>query len=150
MGESTAARRVEEEAPQGKTRAETSRRIPIHFHGSFSFKKVPRGSIEAVNGIQRRATRSGQPGAGGFLVYSVSKGLADLAVRDFKRAHPDFDVTTIHPSYIYGPLGSGQVYNTPASGTNRFIYGLISGAPDRPVPGYDRATRGIPSECRRA
>jgi nucleoside-diphosphate-sugar epimerase len=85
-----------------------------------------------------------QFGAPGFLVYSVSKSLADLAVRDFKRAHPDFDVTTIHPSYIYGPLGSGQVYNTPASGTNRYIYGLISGALDRPVPGYDRAIRGVP------
>jgi nucleoside-diphosphate-sugar epimerase len=83
-----------------------------------------------------------RPGASGVLVYSASKGLADLAVRDFKRAHPDFDVTTIHPSYIYGPLGSGQVYNTPASGTNRYIYGLISGAPDRPIPRYDRGFRG--------
>jgi nucleoside-diphosphate-sugar epimerase len=65
-------------------------------------------------------------------------------VRDFKRAHPDLDVTTIHPSYIYGPLGSGQVYSSPASGTNRYIYVLITGAPDRPVPGYDAVTRGIP------
>ncbi|KAH9991296.1 NAD-P-binding protein [Russula vinacea] len=85
-----------------------------------------------------------RPDAPAFIVYSVSKGLADLAVRDFKRAHPDLDVTTIHPSYIYGPLGSGQVYNTPASGTNRYIYGLINGAPDRPVPGYDPAIRGAP------
>ena len=85
-----------------------------------------------------------RPDAPAFIVYSVSKGLADLAVRDFKRAHPDLDVTTIHPSYIYGPLGSGQVYNTPASGTNRYIYGLIDGAPDRPVPGYDPAIRGAP------
>jgi len=85
-----------------------------------------------------------KPDTPAFVVYSVSKGLADLAVRDFKRAHPDLDVTTIHPSYIYGPLGSGQVYNTPASGTNRYIYGLISGAPGRPVPGYDPAIRGSP------
>jgi nucleoside-diphosphate-sugar epimerase len=53
-------------------------------------------------------------------------------------------VTTIHPSYVYGPLGSGQVYNAPATGTNQLIYGLISGAPDRPVSGYDPALRAPP------
>jgi nucleoside-diphosphate-sugar epimerase len=79
-----------------------------------------------------------------LVVYCVSKALADLAVRDFKRAHPDLDLTTIHPSYVYGPLGSGQVYNSAATGTNRFIYGLIAGAPDRPVPGYDLAVSGPP------
>jgi nucleoside-diphosphate-sugar epimerase len=85
------------------------------------------------------------PGASGFLVYSISKGLADLAVRDFKRAHPELDITTLHPSYIYGPLGRGQVHNgTIASGTNRYVYALISGAPDRPIGGYDPAVRGPP------
>jgi len=53
-------------------------------------------------------------------------------------------VTTIHPSYVYGPLGSGQVYDAPATGTNRHIYGLIAGAPDRPVSGYDPALRAPP------
>ena len=53
-------------------------------------------------------------------------------------------MTTIHPSYIYGPLGSGQVYNSPATGTNRFVYGLIAGASDRPVNGYDPGVRGPP------
>jgi nucleoside-diphosphate-sugar epimerase len=65
-------------------------------------------------------------------------------VRDFKRAHPDLDITTIHPSYIYGPLGRGQVYSSPSSGTNRFVYALIDGAPDRPIGGYDPAVRGPP------
>ena len=80
-----------------------------------------------------------QPGTAGFLVYSISKGLADAAVRDFKSAHPDLDLTTIHPSYVYGPLGSGQVYSSPATGTNAYVYRLISGAPGRPVSGYDPA-----------
>jgi nucleoside-diphosphate-sugar epimerase len=31
----------------------------------------------------------------------------------------DLDVTTIHPSYVFGPLGSGQVYNSPATGSNQ-------------------------------
>ena len=85
-----------------------------------------------------------QPGTSALVVYSVSKALADLAGRDFKRAHPDLDLTTIHPSYVYGPLGSGQVYNSPNAGTNRFVYGLIDGAPNRPVSGYDPVTRGPP------
>ena len=79
-----------------------------------------------------------------MFVYSTSKALADLAVRDYKRAHPELDLTTIHPSYVYGPLGRGQVYNAPSSGTNRYIYALIDGAPDRPVSGYDPAVRGPP------
>ena len=85
-----------------------------------------------------------QPGASAFVVYSVSKTLADLAVRDFKRAHPDVDLSTIHPTYIYGPLGSGQVYSSPATGTNRFVYELIDGAPDRPVSEHNPAIRGPP------
>jgi nucleoside-diphosphate-sugar epimerase len=79
-----------------------------------------------------------------MFVYSTSKALADLAVRDYKRAHPELDLTTIHPSYVYGPLGRGQVYNAPSSGTNRYIYALIDGAPNRPVNGYDPAVRGPP------
>ena len=71
-------------------------------------------------------------------MYSISKALSDLTVRNFKRDHPDFDVTTIHPSFIYGPFGPGQVYNAPATGTNLHVYELIDGAPGRPVSGYDR------------
>ena len=83
-------------------------------------------------------------GASGFEVYSISKALSDLTVRNFKRDHPDFDIASIHPSYIYGPLGPGQVYNAPTTGTNRYVYALIAGAPGRPVDGYDRAIRGAP------
>ncbi|KAI9443359.1 NAD-P-binding protein [Lactarius indigo] len=77
-------------------------------------------------------------------IYAIAKSLSDLTVRNFKRDHPDFDITSIHPSYIYGPLGLGQVYDTPATGTNRHIYSLIAGAPGRPVNQYDPATRGPP------
>ena len=85
-----------------------------------------------------------RPGASPIDVYATSKALADLAVRDFKRAHPELDLTTIHPSYVYGPLGRGQVYSAPSTGTNRYIYALINGEPGRPVSGYDPATRGAP------
>jgi nucleoside-diphosphate-sugar epimerase len=54
-------------------------------------------------------------------------------------------VTTIHPGYIFGPLGSGQVYSSPATGSNRYIYGLIAGGtPDRPISEYDPAVRAPP------
>jgi len=82
--------------------------------------------------------------ANGFVVYAASKALSDLTVRNFQRDHPDFDIASIHPSYIYGPLGPGQVYNTPASGTNRFVYTLIDGEPGRPVSWYDPEQRGPP------
>ncbi|KAH9167366.1 NAD-P-binding protein [Lactarius sanguifluus] len=83
-------------------------------------------------------------GVSEFDVYAISKSLSDRAVRDFKRAHPDFDIASIHPSYIYGPVGLGQVYDKPATGTNLHVYGLISGAPGRPVSGYDPAS-GVPA-----
>jgi len=83
-------------------------------------------------------------GASPMFVYSTSKALADLAVRDYKCAHRDLDLTTIHPSYVYGPRGRGQAYNAPSTGTNWFIYTLIDGTPDRPVSGYDPAVRGPP------
>jgi nucleoside-diphosphate-sugar epimerase len=79
-----------------------------------------------------------------MFVYSTSKALADLAVRDYKSAHQDLDLTTIHPSYAYGPLGRGQAYNSTSKGSNWFIYALIDGAPDRPVSGYDPVFRGPP------
>jgi len=86
-----------------------------------------------------------RPDAPAFLVYMTSKGLADLAVREFKLAHPEIDLTTIHPSYIYGPHGSGQVVNSPATGTNQYVYALISGPPDdRPLLHADPAVRGPP------
>ena len=34
-------------------------------------------------------------------------------------------------------MGPGQVYNGPGTGSNRNIYELIAGAPNRPVSGYD-------------
>jgi nucleoside-diphosphate-sugar epimerase len=85
-----------------------------------------------------------KPGAPSFLVYSVAKTLTDVAVRDLKRAHPDLDLTTLHPSYVCGPLGTGQVYHSPAMATNKYVYELIAGAPGRPVPEYDPAVRFPP------
>lgn len=77
-------------------------------------------------------------------VYTISKGLSDLAVRNFKRDHPDFDIATIYPALIFSPFGFGQVYDSPATGSNRHIYALIAGASGRPVRSYDPATGLLP------
>jgi nucleoside-diphosphate-sugar epimerase len=82
-----------------------------------------------------------KPSATTQEVYCISKGLSDLTVCNFMRDHPDFDITSIHPSYIYGPFGPGQVYDTPASGTNQHIYALIAGAPGRPLDPAIHAAR---------
>ena len=81
-----------------------------------------------------------KPGATGFDVYTISKGLSDLTVRNFERDHPDVDIATIYPSLVFGPFGPGQVYDTPVTGTNRHIYALIASAPGRPVSIYDPTT----------
>ena len=86
-----------------------------------------------------------KPSASGFDIYCVSKALSDLTVRNFIQEHPNIDITSLHPGYIYGPLGHGQVYNSPSSGTNRFVYALIDGERGRPVNGFDPKLRGPPT-----
>ena len=65
-------------------------------------------------------------------------------MRNFAQEHPDVDITTLHPGFIYGPFGRGQVYNTPAPGTNKYVYTLIDGERGRAVSGYDPTVRGPP------
>ncbi|KAI0043313.1 NAD(P)-binding protein [Auriscalpium vulgare] len=70
----------------------------------------------------------------GLPVYAASKGLAEQALRKFAAEHPELDVATVHPPYIYGPTGPGQVITAPAAGTNEQIYVLIKGEKGRPLP----------------
>ncbi|TFY81094.1 hypothetical protein EWM64_g2911 [Hericium alpestre] len=83
-----------------------------------------------------------QPDYPPFLVYGASKKLAEEALWNYAKEHPELDVATIHPSFLYGLAGRGQVIDVPADGTNGFIYALISGAKGRPLapqtmpPGY--------------
>jgi nucleoside-diphosphate-sugar epimerase len=81
------------------------------------------------------------PSASPIFVYSTSKALADLAVRDYKRAERDLDFDYHPPILRLWPLGRGQVYNAPSTGPNWFIYALIN---DHPVSGYDPAVRTTP------
>lgn len=40
----------------------------------------------------------------------------------------------VHPPFLYGLPGRGQVIDTPAGSTNNYIYNLISGPKGRPLP----------------
>ncbi|KAA1470846.1 NAD-P-binding protein [Dentipellis sp. KUC8613] len=71
---------------------------------------------------------------GPLAIYGVSKTLAEKALWHFAAAHPHLDVATVHPGFLYGKPGHGQVLDAPADGTNTIIYQLISGPAGRPAP----------------
>lgn len=75
-----------------------------------------------------------KPDASPFEVYGASKKLAEEAVWKFAESHPDIDIATVHPPFLYGLPGRGQVIDTPAGSTNNYIYNLISGPKGRPLP----------------
>ncbi|RPD52972.1 NAD-P-binding protein [Lentinus tigrinus ALCF2SS1-7] len=69
-------------------------------------------------------------------VYCGSKLLAERAAWDFAREHPELDLATINPPFVYGPpvpgisSGSGIM----SLGTNALIYQLVAGESGRPLP----------------
>ncbi|TFY56927.1 hypothetical protein EVG20_g8742 [Dentipellis fragilis] len=78
--------------------------------------------------------------AGLLAIYGFGKKLAEKALWEFAAAHPELDVTAIHPGFLYGPPGHGQVIDKPVDGTNGYVYQLINGPAGRPVPG-----QGLPA-----
>ncbi|KAJ7572895.1 hypothetical protein C8J56DRAFT_358654 [Mycena floridula] len=76
---------------------------------------------------------------GAFVAYIASKTLAEKALWEFADAHPNVDVTTINPPYMYGPFAEGfqlSSANYYAMSTNLYIYRLLSGT--GPFPGSPR------------
>ncbi|KAF8582158.1 NAD(P)-binding protein, partial [Ramaria rubella] len=75
---------------------------------------------------KEEATR---PGTDNFTVYAASKALSERATWEFVESHPEMDVITLLPPFIFGPISQGQVILSPSLdlSTNRFIYLLISG-----------------------
>ncbi|RDX45373.1 NAD(P)-binding protein [Lentinus brumalis] len=72
-----------------------------------------------------------------FYTYMGSKILAEEAAWKFAEEHPEFDLATIHPPFLYGkfllPPGDG-----PSSlGSNAILYQLIAGKGGRPLPPQD-------------
>ncbi|TFK26955.1 NAD(P)-binding protein [Coprinopsis marcescibilis] len=88
---------------------------------AFTEKDWGAGSREGIT------AHAAQP----FYVYASSKYLAEKAVWEFARAHPELDVSTVLPSFVYGPYSKSFPY--PASyaalqgGTNAFPYAILKG-----------------------
>ncbi|KAF9016980.1 NAD(P)-binding protein [Hymenopellis radicata] len=55
--------------------------------------------------------------AEGFSAYNAAKTLAERALWKFADEHPDMDVTTINPPFIYGPLTETFYLPEPRIGT---------------------------------
>ncbi|KII85658.1 hypothetical protein PLICRDRAFT_145505 [Plicaturopsis crispa FD-325 SS-3] len=102
-----------------------------------SFKDVYTGKTWNENSwgeaTREEATR---PGRSPLWTYLASKIFAEREAWNFADAHPEIDLATIHPPFIYGPYaphfparGSGS-----AAGTNGFIGALITGPADRALP----------------
>ncbi|KAA1470035.1 NAD-P-binding protein [Dentipellis sp. KUC8613] len=86
------------------------------------------------------------PGTPSTVVYFTSKVLSEKAVWKFAEEHPDVDITTIHPPFIYGPWSPHAVVDasTLAAGSNGILYALIRGPAGRtrvgPEHGFTGAT----------
>ncbi|TFK54316.1 NAD(P)-binding protein [Heliocybe sulcata] len=70
-----------------------------------------------------------------MYVYLASKILAEKAAWGYAQSHPELDLSTINPPFVYGPWPSGLPIPAPSAlGTNGFIYQLIAGKSGRPLP----------------
>ncbi|KAF9012252.1 NAD(P)-binding protein [Hymenopellis radicata] len=75
-------------------------------------------------------TKEEAAAGGEWGAYVAEKTFADKAILEFKRAHPDLDVTTLAPNWVYGPLAPGFEHIIPepnysAISTDGYIYGLL-------------------------
>ncbi|KAF8224775.1 NAD(P)-binding protein, partial [Tricholoma matsutake] len=77
-----------------------------------------------------------EPGRSPFYVYLSSKYLAERALWEFVKAHPQLDVVTILPSYTFGPYA--ETYPRPITkenlGTNEVVYGIMKGPQIQATP----------------
>jgi nucleoside-diphosphate-sugar epimerase len=67
-------------------------------------------------------------------VYFASKIFAERALWKFAAEHPQLDIATIQPGFVYGPYAKHFPFPSPTSGTNGFIYGLAQGQQPPVIP----------------
>ncbi|KAF9458262.1 hypothetical protein BDZ94DRAFT_1271033 [Collybia nuda] len=88
----------------------------------------PRNSFtdQDWNPVTREDALSGNP----MSAYSASKTFAERELWAFGEEHPQLDITTLNPPFLYGPLASG--FNAPptpnyaALSTDLYIYRLLN------------------------
>ncbi|KAF8067002.1 hypothetical protein FPV67DRAFT_1223190 [Lyophyllum atratum] len=72
-----------------------------------------------------------------YYVYFASKNLAEKAIWEFAKDHPELDVATVLPGFVFGPYAKHYPLPSAAGlGTNGMIYGLISGGTLPPIPPF--------------
>ncbi|KAG6914692.1 hypothetical protein DXG01_015877 [Tephrocybe rancida] len=72
-----------------------------------------------------------------YYVYFASKVLAEKAIWDFAKKHPQLDIATVLPGFVYGPYADHFPLPTASQlGTNGMIYGLVSGGTVSPIPPF--------------
>ncbi|KAF5365219.1 hypothetical protein D9758_005449 [Tetrapyrgos nigripes] len=95
---------------------------------SFHYTVGPYGPNDWNPITLEKARETGDP----YDVYFAEKKYADLAILDFVKTHPHFDITMICPPFIYGPSPPGyeEFMSEPDPaplGSNTHIYALIGG-----------------------
>ncbi|RXW13235.1 hypothetical protein EST38_g12620 [Candolleomyces aberdarensis] len=73
-----------------------------------------------------------------YYTYFAAKAISEKAVWDFAREHPNLDIATILPGFVYGPFAKHFPKPTSVSGlgTNSFPYLLINGQVPPAAPPY--------------
>ncbi|PIL25659.1 hypothetical protein GSI_11409 [Ganoderma sinense ZZ0214-1] len=70
-----------------------------------------------------------------LYVYCGTKTLAEQAAWRLAEEHPELDIATINPPFVYGaPVAGLTSGGVAALGTNGLIYQLIAGEPGRALP----------------
>ncbi|KAF8523797.1 hypothetical protein BU17DRAFT_63725 [Hysterangium stoloniferum] len=97
---------------------------------------------------------STEKGADGFALYAASKILAERAVWKFSDEHPDANIITLLPGFIFGPIAKSQVIKGHSDlSANGYLYTMLAGAnasytnlfPDHPLPFID--VRDVARAC---
>ncbi|KAF5354548.1 hypothetical protein D9758_011206 [Tetrapyrgos nigripes] len=76
--------------------------------------------------------KTGEPNM--MIAYFASKVMEEKAAWDFIAKHPEMDLSTIIPAFIYGPFAPGfPARNKEYLGSNMHIYGLLNSGGDLPM-----------------
>ncbi|TFK69167.1 NAD(P)-binding protein, partial [Pluteus cervinus] len=77
--------------------------------------------------------------------YMASKVLAERATWKFAREHPEVDIATILPSYVFGPFAKGFPLPSSATslGINSIIYELMTGKVPAPTTPWSVDVRDV-------
>ncbi|KAG6877375.1 hypothetical protein C0993_007962 [Termitomyces sp. T159_Od127] len=79
-----------------------------------------------------------------YYVYFASKILAEKAIWEYAEKHPELDIATVLPGFVFGPYADHfPLPKESQLGTNGMIYGLVSGAPLDPVPPFIADVRDV-------